>query len=80
MDEKTLKDMRNMVEIQGSNGTWNYDPYMQGMYNGMELMLAMVEGREPVYKEAPDEWVGDIDTSSVIGDPVPSESIRTEKL
>lgn len=34
-------------EVQGSHGNWNYDPYMHGMYNGMELCSAIVKGVEP---------------------------------
>jgi len=54
MNEQTLRAMREMVKIQGSDGNWNYDEYMRGMYNGMELMLSIIENREPVYKEAPE--------------------------
>ncbi|MED4411028.1 hypothetical protein [Bacillus licheniformis] len=53
MNEQTLRAMREMVKIQGADGNWDYDEYMRGMYNGMELMLSVIENREPVYKEAP---------------------------
>lgn len=53
MNEQILRAMREMVKIQGADGNWNYDEYMRGMYNGMELMLPIIENREPVYKEAP---------------------------
>jgi hypothetical protein len=69
LTSKTLKEfhdgstqidkLRELVVTQGTNGTWNYDPYMQGMYNGMELMLAVLEDREPQYKKAPAEWLVD---------------------
>jgi hypothetical protein len=42
----------------------NYDEYMHGMYNGMELMLAIVENREPVYKEKPKQWLKDTEVKS----------------
>ncbi|MFP7275770.1 hypothetical protein SFC17_12650 [Bacillus paralicheniformis] len=51
MNEQTLRAMREMVKIQGTDGNWDYDEYMCGMYNGMELMLSVIENREPVYKE-----------------------------
>ncbi|MFD0673938.1 hypothetical protein [Cohnella sp. GCM10027633] len=51
-----IESMKDLVKVQGADGNWNYDPYMHGMYNGMELMLAMAEGREPEYKDAPTEW------------------------
>lgn len=51
--------MRRVVESQGKDGTWNYSEYMHGMYNGMEMMLAMIENREPVYKEKPASWISE---------------------
>jgi hypothetical protein len=61
---KQMSDLRNMHRIQGDNGNWNYDPYMHGMYNGMELMLATIEDREPVFKKAPETWLADIEVST----------------
>ena len=49
--KKIRQRMRDLVKTQGGIGNWNYDNYMLGMYNGMELMLSIAEGREPVYKE-----------------------------
>lgn len=54
-----LTRIKNLLAIQGSQGNWNYDPYMHGMYNGMELCVAILEDREPVYKTAPKEWLSD---------------------
>lgn len=51
-----IAKMRDLIKVQGSQGNWDYDPYMQGMYNGMELYLAMVEDREPVFRDAPAKW------------------------
>lgn len=42
----------NLVKIQGSRGNWDYDEYMRGMYNGMELCYAIIQGREPEYRDA----------------------------
>lgn len=52
-----LARMKEMLEVQGRDGNWNYDSYMHGMYNGMEYMLSMVESREPVFREAPKKWL-----------------------
>ena len=52
-----IAKLRELVEIQGRNGTWNYDPYFHGMYNGMEVMLAVLEDREPVFRGAPKKWL-----------------------
>lgn len=57
---KNIKQrMREMLDIQGRDGNWNYDGYMHGMYNGMEFMMSIYEGREPVYRDAPSEWIKD---------------------
>lgn len=53
---KLTTKMRQMLEVQGRSGNWDFDPYMHGMYNGMESMLSLVENREPAYREAPSEW------------------------
>lgn len=55
-----LEDIKRVVTIQGDSGNWNYDPYMHGMYNGMELILSMLENREPQYRLAPDQWLVDM--------------------
>lgn len=58
--DKKLEKAHEMLEVQGNNGNWNYDSYMHGMYNGMEFMLALMEDREPDYRNAPDKWLYDI--------------------
>ena len=42
---------------------------MHGMYNGMELIFATLEDREPIYREAPENWLCDkesVDNKSTI--------------
>jgi hypothetical protein len=43
---KRIDECYELLEIQASVLT---DEYMKGMYNGMELILAVIEDREPVY-------------------------------
>ena len=43
-----LKDAKNLLEIQGNSIT---NEYMQGFYNGMELIVALFESREPKYTD-----------------------------
>ena len=50
-----IEKMNELLKIQGSAGNYNYDSYMLGMYNGMELMVSISEGREPNYKTLKDE-------------------------
>ena len=47
---------REMLAIQGEKGHWDSDEYMHGLYNGMEFMLSLVEGREPVFRDAPSRF------------------------
>jgi hypothetical protein len=56
-EQEPVAQMREMLEVQGRDGTWNYDTYSQGMYNGMEFMVALAEGREPVFREPPERWL-----------------------
>lgn len=52
--------LREMLDIQLQDGHWNYDEYMHGMANGMILMMAMLEGDEPIFKSIPPEgWLVD---------------------
>lgn len=50
--ETKLYEAKNLVEVQGMSGNWNYCEYMRGMFNGMELILSIFEEREPLYRDA----------------------------
>jgi len=56
-EPEPLIKMKELLEVQGRDGNWNLDPYMQGMYNGMELIVALAEGRDPVFRKAPENWL-----------------------
>lgn len=45
--------------MQCEDGTWDFDPYMHGMANGMIYMLSVIFGEEPQYKDAPKKWLVD---------------------
>lgn len=57
--KRQIDNLKNMVDVQGTDGNWNYDPYMQGLYNGLEFALSIMEKREPKFKSAPDKWLAD---------------------
>lgn len=42
-----IEQLRDMRSLQGRDGNWNYDGYMCGLFNGLELALALYEDREP---------------------------------
>lgn len=69
MNKEKLEAMKAVLKIQGSHGNWNYDSYMMGMYNGMELMMAIVEDREPVFKDAPEEWLDEVPSPVFVESP-----------
>jgi len=49
-----LEQLREMHKIQGADGNWNIDGYMCGLFNGLEMALAVWEGREPVFRTLKD--------------------------
>lgn len=44
---KHLKDANDLKNIQSMSGNYNYDSYMLGLYNGMEMIISIFEEREP---------------------------------
>lgn len=44
-----LKCSKEMLNIQGQKGSYDYDEYMLGLYNGMEYIISLFETREPNY-------------------------------
>jgi len=48
---KQLRDIENVIEIQGTKGNYDIDDYMLGMYNGMELIRSIIFNCEPKYKD-----------------------------
>ena len=58
--EHHLKCSKEMLDIQGQKGNYDYDSYMLGIYNGMEYIIALFETREPIFKSGKDiEFISD---------------------
>ena len=55
--ELNIQKIKIMLELQAQNGNWNYNAYMLGVYNGLELALASLESRQARCKEAPLKWL-----------------------
>jgi hypothetical protein len=51
MSKSKIQRLREVHAIQGDEGNWNYDNYMVGLFNGLELALAIIENREPEFRE-----------------------------
>jgi len=49
--------IKEYLDIQGRDGNWDYDPYMLGLYNGLELALATLENREYVPRSLPEKSI-----------------------
>ena len=49
--EQSLKISKEILDLQGQDGNYNYDNYMLGLYNGMEYIISLFEKREPIYKD-----------------------------
>lgn len=58
LDER-IKKIKELTDIQCSNGNWDYDPYMHGMANGILLAVTVLDDKEPVYQSAPEKWLSD---------------------
>ena len=71
MTETTQDKLRSLVALQGTDGNWDYDEYMHGMFNGMEFMLAIIEERDPQFREAPKAWKAD----ALPPTPIPLEAV-----
>jgi hypothetical protein len=48
---KYIADLKNLVDAQGQDGTWNSNQYMLGLFNGLEFALSIFESREPKFRE-----------------------------
>jgi len=55
--ESKIKKLQGMIDLQCSDGNWNYDPYMHGMANGMIFAMSVLNGKDPKYMTAPDKWL-----------------------
>lgn len=49
--KKRLDSANDVLKIQGLNGNWDMDNYMQGMFNGMELIMSIMEDRKPNFRK-----------------------------
>lgn len=56
--KKALDTLRDLIKVQGSNGTWDYDPYMYGLLNGMILAESILAEEDPEFRDAPPKWRG----------------------
>ena len=63
---KNLEKARDLIRTHAIEANRNYNPYTYGIYVGMELLIAAIEGRNDLYYyKRPDKWLSDqpLDTS-----------------
>lgn len=60
-----IENLKNIIEIQCSDGNWNYDPYMHGLANGLLLALATLYDIEYTPLSAPEKWLRDLPQQSL---------------
>jgi hypothetical protein len=71
---KKLESLKSLLQTQGSDGNWNHNEYLYGMFNGMELTLSILENREPRFREPPDVFLETIQgcrEANIIGEATP---------
>lgn len=59
ISKEVMDSVKELLKVQKSEGNWNYDEYMHGMANGMILILAVLEGKETQFLDAPITWLKD---------------------
>lgn len=74
MTEEQIEQLEELVKLQCTNGTWNYDSYHFGMANGLILALAVMKGEEPQFLKAPAQWLEDNEKNIIIESVDTSES------
>lgn len=46
---KRIRELKRVKNVQEQNLKAEHDDYMTGLYNGLELAVAIMENRKPVY-------------------------------
>jgi len=54
-----IKKLKEMRDVQGRHGNWNFNSYMHGLYNGLEFAVSTIEDVEPELKNAPEKWMNE---------------------
>jgi len=51
-----MEEIQSAIDIQCSDGNWNYSEYMMGMANGMIFVKSCLTGEDPEYLDGPEVW------------------------
>jgi hypothetical protein len=73
---KEVSKLMQTIEVQCSDGNWNFDPYMHGMANGMIYSLSVITGDSPEFLTAPEVWLCDMPhDATIVSEPCPHDDI-----
>lgn len=50
INDARITTIKELFKIQALDGNWNFNSYMLGMFNGMELIIATLEARDPKFR------------------------------
>lgn len=48
--KSSIRQIKDLVNIQGEKGNWDSSEYMTGLFNGLEMSLSILEKREPLFR------------------------------
>ena len=68
---ESMTKLDEIIAIQCTNGTWNYNEYQFGLANGLLLAKAIITESEPEFMDKPEAWLAD-------GPDVEAEPIQEE--
>ncbi len=51
--QEYLISLDEAIRLQSTDGTWNYDPYLHGMANGLIYAKSLLTGEDPKYLDPP---------------------------
>ena len=50
--KEKINGLKNLKSIYEQDGNWNHDDYHNGVYIGLEISIATLEGRDPDFSKA----------------------------
>lgn len=73
-----VKNLKDVLDLQCSNGNWNYNGYMHGRANGLILAMNIIENNkdEPPYMKAPDVFLSEKETTAPVDNRVDREELK----
>ena len=57
LTDDVLDSIDSLMEIQKTDGNWNFNEYMLGMLNGMILLESLIYDEDPDFYEEPQRFI-----------------------